>query len=197
MVAGRHLQNRSLKVTALLVGYERDEDLLEEMKIQAEAYTKSGGRLCKPVDLITAIKAGTFRPGIVIDAMLGMHLGVDDLGAEQQARYRELIDQISRIDASVVAVEVPSGVDASSGEAGTSQGASMTLRPHAVVWLGAPKPWLLASLSDFKPGQIPQLLFVVDIGVTPLWKQLGKRGRGGIDFGTEWVVRVRIQDEAE
>ena len=194
LAAGRQLRNRGFKVTATILGLDREEDLLEEIKSQATAYRKAGGYLSKPLELLDALKNGGLYPAIVIDALLGVHLVFDDLRTDEQAWYFELVAELNQADATAVAIDVPSGVDASSGEVTALSGNSLALNPYAVVWLGAPKLWLLASLKDSRLNQIPHL-FVADIGIAnAAWKRLGNRRNRGIDWGTEWVIRLKVEE---
>ena len=193
LAAGRHLRNRGFKVTATVMGLEREDQLMDEAKAQATAYRKAGGYLAKPGELLTALGNGGLYPAVVVDALLGVHLVVDDLPANDQTWVFELISEINReSNASVIAVDVPSGVDASTGDV-----ASLALEPSAVVWLGAPKPWFLASLKDFTTNRFPNL-FVADIGIAnSAWKRLGHRKHRGIHFGSEWVAKLRVWEGEE
>ena len=194
LAAGRHLRNRGFKVTATVMGLEREDDLLEEIKAQAAAYRKAGGYLSKPVELLETMKSGGLYPAVVVDALLGVHLVFDDLRTDDQAWYFEFVAHVNQADASSIAVDVPSGVDATSGQAITVQGQSLALLPYAVVWLGAARPWMQSAFRDERLALIPHLL-VADIGVpNASWKRLGNRRYRGIDFGTSWVAPVKAQE---
>jgi ADP-dependent NAD(P)H-hydrate dehydratase / NAD(P)H-hydrate epimerase len=65
-------------------------------------------------------------PDLVVDALFGT-----GFSGEPRAAAAGLIEQINRLDAEVVAVDVPSGVDASTGEvAGAAVDASHTIALH-------------------------------------------------------------------
>ena len=193
LAAGRHLRNRGLKVTATVMGVEREEQLLDEAKTQASAYRKAGGYLAKPGELLTALGNGGLYPAFVVDALLGVHLVLDDLPAIEQTWALELIAQINREEnIPVIAVDVPSGIDASTGAV-----SSLAFDPLAVVWLGAPKPWFLASIKNYSPYRFPDL-YVADVGIpNSAWKRLGHRKHHGIHFGGDWVARLGILEGEE
>jgi enhancer of mRNA-decapping protein 3 len=73
----------------------------------------------------------------------------------------------------------------------------LALFPKSILSLGAPKPWLLATLKD-RGQQDDTKLFLADVGISNLaWKRLGNRRSRGVDFGGEWVVRLRYQGGVE
>ena len=115
LAASRHLRNRGLKVTATVMGLTREEDLLDIVKQQITAYRQAGGFVSKPNELLNGLKSGSIQPTLVIDSLLGIHLHFDDLRTEDQAWYFELVMLMNRIDASVFSIDVPSGLDPSTG----------------------------------------------------------------------------------
>jgi NAD(P)H-hydrate epimerase len=93
------------------------------------------------------------RPDVVIDALLGT--GLKGAPREETAR---LIERINACGAPVVAVDVPSGVNASTGEvAGTA------VRPDLTVTMHGPKVGLAVAPGRFHAGEIA----VADIGLEP------------------------------
>jgi NAD(P)H-hydrate epimerase len=91
------------------------------------------------------------RPDVVIDALLGT--GMRGAPREDSA---ELIQRINAAGAPVVAVDIPSGVDASTGEvAGAAVHADVTVTMHA------PKVGLLVGPGRFHVGEV----VTADIGL--------------------------------
>jgi NAD(P)H-hydrate epimerase len=93
------------------------------------------------------------QPDVVIDALLGTGLK----GAPREETSR-LIEQINAVSAPVVAVDVPSGVNASTGEvAGAAVQADVTVTMHG------PKVGLAVGPGRFHAGEV----VVADIGLEP------------------------------
>jgi ADP-dependent NAD(P)H-hydrate dehydratase / NAD(P)H-hydrate epimerase len=93
------------------------------------------------------------RPDVVIDALLGTGLK----GAPREETSR-LIEQINRDGVSVVAVDIPSGVNASTGEV-----AGATVRADVTVTMHGPKVGLAVAPGRFFAGEV----VVADIGLEP------------------------------
>jgi hydroxyethylthiazole kinase-like uncharacterized protein yjeF len=92
-------------------------------------------------------------PDVVIDALLGTGLK----GAPRE-ETSALIERINRAGAPVVAVDIPSGVNASTGEvAGTAVRADVTVTMHG------PKVGLAVAPGRFQAGEV----VVADIGLEP------------------------------
>jgi ADP-dependent NAD(P)H-hydrate dehydratase / NAD(P)H-hydrate epimerase len=93
------------------------------------------------------------RPDVVIDALLGTGLK----GAPREETSR-LIEQINAAGAPVLAVDIPSGVNASTGEvAGVAVQADVTVTMHG------PKVGLAVAPGRFHAGEV----VVADIGLEP------------------------------
>ncbi len=93
------------------------------------------------------------RPDVVIDALLGTGLN----GAPREETSR-LIEQINAAGVPVLAVDIPSGVNASTGEvAGAAVNADLTVTMHG------PKVGLAVAPGRFHAGEV----VVADIGLEP------------------------------
>jgi hydroxyethylthiazole kinase-like uncharacterized protein yjeF len=91
------------------------------------------------------------RPDVAIDALLGT--GLKDAPREETAR---LIEQINAVGVPVVAVDIPSGVNASTGEvAGAAVHSEITVTMHG------PKVGLSVAPGRFHAGEVA----VADIGL--------------------------------
>lgn len=93
------------------------------------------------------------RPNVVIDALLGT-----GLKAAPRAETSALIERINASGVPVVAVDIPSGVNASTGEvAGAAVNADLTVTVHG------PKVGLAVAPGRFHAGEVA----VADIGLEP------------------------------
>ena len=115
IAGGRHLRNHGARVVICVLGLEREEDLLESVRRQLSIYRSSGGKVTKYHAVSQVLKHIHAPMELVIDALLGMHMSFDDLRIDDQAVYFELASWVKNSGISVLAIDVPSGLDASSG----------------------------------------------------------------------------------
>jgi len=150
LAAARHLALRGYSVTVyLLASGPRDlrspetramYEALEVMDYSVELlHVRDPGRVPVP-------EADT-----VVDALLGV-----GLRGAPRSPYREAIDAVNQADALKVAVDVPSGLDADTGEA-----PGAVVRADVTVTLHKPKPGLYR-----RPDLVGELV-VAEIGVPP------------------------------
>jgi ADP-dependent NAD(P)H-hydrate dehydratase / NAD(P)H-hydrate epimerase len=147
LLAGTQLARRGARVDALLVGDRSPDAEPAELR-------RAGGRLhvagsALDADLIDAAD-------LVVDGLLG--IGASGALRPDAARLADLVRERCARDAApfVVAVDVPSGVDASTGEvAGTAVGADVT------VTFGGLKTGLLVTPGATYAGAVD----LVDIGL--------------------------------
>lgn len=138
LFAGALLARRGAAVTAVLVGKSPHQGGLA-------AFRSAGGRAVD--DAETALLSAD----LVVDGLVGIG-GVGALRDAEAALARRLRE----VDVTVVAVDVPSGVDAATGEV-----AGEAVRADVTVTFGALKPGLLVS-----PGaEFAGLVELVDIGL--------------------------------
>ena len=116
IAAARHLRNHGIRVAACILGSEREENLLESIKQQTSAYRKAGGKLYTPSALSDALKGGQVQPTLVVDALLSIHTCFDDLRRDEQATYFDIVLWVNRNNLEVMSLDVPSGIDVSSGK---------------------------------------------------------------------------------
>ena len=115
IAAGRHLRNHGFRTVATIMGLDRDGDLLDSVRQQASAYTKVGGVLLRPNELLEGLKKHTYEPRICIDALLGIHICFDDMRRDDQQFFFELVIWLKRDMVEVFSLDVPSGLDPSTG----------------------------------------------------------------------------------
>jgi ADP-dependent NAD(P)H-hydrate dehydratase / NAD(P)H-hydrate epimerase len=93
------------------------------------------------------------EPDVIVDALLG--IGLTDAPREDASRMIELMNSSGR---PIVAVDVPSGVNASTGEI-----AGVAVRATATVTFGAPKVGLAVAPGLFHSGSVQ----IAPIGLRP------------------------------
>lgn len=94
------------------------------------------------------------KPALVIDGLFGI-----GLNRPLDEAWRSLLDRINQAAPHVLAVDIPSGLDADTGEPGPS-----TIRADWTLTLGAPKPGLLLPASHPHTGFLE---VAWDIGLIP------------------------------
>ncbi|HDR00227.1 MAG TPA: NAD(P)H-hydrate epimerase, partial [candidate division WOR-3 bacterium] len=147
-VACRHLLNRGLNAVCLLLG--RVADLKGDARTNADILIKAGGPLVEVTEA-GQLAAGLADAGAVVDALLGTGLAEAPRGL-----HAEAIELTNTLSAFVLAVDVPSGVDADTGRA-----FDPALRADLTVTMGLVKRGLLLH-----PGrELAGRLVVADIGI--------------------------------
>ena len=115
IAAARHLCNHGRRVILCMLGLERREDMLENVRRQLKIYRNCGGKVFRPDELIKRIKSLSAPVGVVVDAMLGMHLSYDDLTNGDQTSFFYLVKWANVQECNLISIDIPSGVDASTG----------------------------------------------------------------------------------
>lgn len=134
---------------------------------QLALYRATNGRIADPRDL------GSLQPALMVDALLGY-----SLEGAPRGMVDDLIGWMSNVAAPVVALDVPSGIDASTGDTPGSH-----VRATTTVTLALPKTGLHVDAV----GE----LWVADIGIPR-----GVFERAGIEcppaglFSQGYIVRV-------
>ncbi len=194
-VAGaRHLRNRGVRVVLCVLGGDREEILLESLRRQLDVYKKCGGWVTKWDEFQSKFPAASESPPeLVVDALLGTHVAFDELRTSDQAIAFEMMRWTDRAGIPILSIEVPSGLDGSSGEITQVDNAPLFLQSQYVVCMGAPRTGLLHALVNSEGFQWQ--LVVADIGICKAaWRKFGSRTRPGVDFGKEWVLPLKFVD---
>ncbi|KAL8923906.1 MAG: hypothetical protein Q9208_004343 [Pyrenodesmia sp. 3 TL-2023] len=194
IAAGRQLKNHGMRVLVFVLGVEREDDLLEVVRRQLSIYRNSGGQLANADKLVALGKDRKAPSDLIIDALLGMHLSFEDLRTADQNTFYEVAVWANKCKASVLAVDVPSGLDAASGSTTSSQGhPDLLIKPTHVLALGAPKAGLLTCVAqaEHEHRRGAWRVYVADIGISnSAWKKFGTRRKYGVEFGAEWVAEL-------
>ncbi|OLN81459.1 Enhancer of mRNA-decapping protein 3 [Colletotrichum chlorophyti] len=215
--AARHLRNKGVTILVCVVGIERERDLLEDMRQQIRIFRNFGGRVHSKIELFEQLRKTASNPAssvtLIIDALLGLAISFEELRTGDQATVYELIEWANRNEAFVLAVDVPTGIDPSTGKVSIIDGGRLYVKPRYVVAMGAPKKGLLeamAPVSDSDPASFGSTgavdghgavaededwrLFIADMGLgATVWKKAGTKIRRGIDFDDKWVLQMRYQ----
>jgi NAD(P)H-hydrate epimerase len=149
LCCARHLHNRGFKVWVVL---DRDPRMLRGAAANQLNILQTAGR--QPAD---PTQAGELmgRSQIVVDALIGY-----GLRGAPRGRTAELIELCNQHAARVLSLDVPSGLDATTGEA-----PGPVVRPERTLTLALPKTGLQ---------RVPGDLYLADIGIPPeVFQRLG------------------------
>ena len=214
VTAARHFRNRGYRVTLCILASDRESEFTDVFRKQVDIFKKAGGRVSRWEQLKTRVSTADNTPGLVVDALFGMHIAFEDLRSDDQATAFEMISWANRRGAEVLSVDIPSGLSANSGAYSLQpspltrrvhfanhihltgdpmpvQGTHLTVNATYVVCLGAPKTGLVSALAAGE-GSGWQVA-VADIGISHAAWKFGTRKRHGVDFGNKWVVPLRYQ----
>ena len=115
IATGRHLRNHGARVVLCILGLEREDDLIDSVRRQLKIFRNYGGQAIKQDALVRTLRKLQSPTDLIIDALLGIHVSFDDLRSDDQATYFQLVCWANGSDADVLALDAPSGVDASTG----------------------------------------------------------------------------------
>jgi hydroxyethylthiazole kinase-like uncharacterized protein yjeF len=154
-VVSRHLINSGFEVVVVICG-DRSKikgdakinlDILERLGLPIEQLNLKDG------DVLARIKAFTAGADMIVDAIFGT-----GLSGQLSDDYKELIDNISACDCSILAVDIPSGLDCDAG-----QPLGKAIRADYTVTFVAVKKGFTSGSAAQYTGEI----FVASIGVEP------------------------------
>lgn len=150
LCCARHLHNRGFGVTVVL---DRDPDRLTgAARTQLEILRSAGVR---PVSGLARIRAGLRECRLAVDALIGY-----GLRGAPGGRTAELIEICNQRAARVLALDVPSGIDATTGAA-----PGVAVRAERTLTLALPKTGLATLATP---------LYLGDIGIPPeVYARLG------------------------
>jgi len=150
MVAARHLHNRGAKVQAKLVA-----DPARLTDVPAHQWN-----ILKVMRLTTEDDPDLAQADLIVDALIGYGLSGNPRGA-----VAEWIERANASGRPIVALDTPSGLNATTGQPG-----SPCIRATATLTLALPKTGLLTPQARPFVGE----LYLADIGVPPeLYRLLG------------------------
>ncbi|KAG5807771.1 hypothetical protein H9Q74_002156 [Fusarium xylarioides] len=210
IAAARHLRNKNVNMLVCLVGIEREKDLLEDLRQQIQLYGAFGGKILSKADLFEHLRkasssGSSVSVSLIIDALLGLTISFEELRTGDQAAVYELMEWANRNEAFVLSVDVPTGIDPTSGKVAVIDGSRLFVKPRYVVAMGAPKRGLLEAVTppdEDDPQNMNNAgheeewrLFIADIGLgSAVWRKAGTKIRRGIDFDEKWLLEMKYRD---
>lgn len=206
VAAGRHIRNHGLNVVICVLGLERESELLVGLRRQIKVFRSFGGKVVNKVELFVYNKSLNAPIELIIDGLLGLTISFEELRTGDQATAYELIEWANRSKASVLAIDIPTGIDPTSGKVSIIDGRQLYIYAKYVVAMGAPKKGLLETMAlgegvaddDGAGSGSEWQLFVADIGLgAAVWKKAGTRVRRGVEFEGSWVLGMRFQGGME
>lgn len=206
VAAARHLRNHGINVVVCVLGLERETELLVGLRRQLKVFRSFGGKLVTKGELLEYVKTLNAPLELIIDGLLGLTISFEELRTGDQATAYELIEFANRSKTAVLAVDVPTGIDPTTGKVSIIDGRQLYIHAKYVVAMGAPKKGLLEAMAlgegvadddGLGKGQEWQL-FVADVGLgAAVWKKAGTRVRRGVEFEGSWVLGMRFQGSVE
>ena len=115
IAAARHLRNHDVQVVVCMVGLKRESLLQENVRRQLKLYQNCGGEAINWDGLSEKLAALDAAPALVIDGLLGTNDSYEDLRRDDQVAVSSLIRWVNNAKVDVLAVDIPSGVDSSTG----------------------------------------------------------------------------------
>ncbi|EWG46508.1 hypothetical protein FVEG_06973 [Fusarium verticillioides 7600] len=210
IAAARHLRNKNVNMLVCLVGIEREKDLLEDLRQQIQLYRAFGGKILSKADLFEHLRKASssgspVSVSLIIDALLGLTISFEELRTGDQAAVYELMEWANRNEAFVLSVDVPTGIDPTSGKVAVIDGSRLFVKPRYVVAMGAPKRGLLEAVTPPDEDDPQNLnnagheeewrLFIADLGLgSAVWRKAGTKIRRGIDFDEKWLLEMKYRD---
>ena len=158
--AARHLANRRAQVTLVLADRDRLTGIAASQLMVFHGTSGRETEAGSPLD---------DTPDLVIDALIGY-----GLGAQPRGRFADLIEWANSAGAPILSLDVPSGVEATTGLA-----PGVFVRPHATVTLALPKTGLFTAETGN--------LVLADIGIPA-----AAYHRAGLEYSSPFDERFRI-----
>lgn len=193
VASARHLRNHGLNVVVCVLGLERETELLVGLRRQLKVFRGFGGKVINKVDLLEYVKTLNAPIELIIDGLLGLTISFEELRTGDQATAYELIELANRSRAAVLAIDIPTGIDPTTGKVSIIDGRALYIHAKYVVAMGNPKKGLLDAmiLGEGVPdeegiGKTKEWqLFVADIGLGepfPHFARIGSRSIASICF---------------
>jgi NAD(P)H-hydrate epimerase len=154
LVVARTLENRGRRARVVFVGaHERLSDGPQDFLINLDLWRRQGGRLSvavAPAELAHLLGELRAAP-LAVDALFGT-----GLARPLEGPYLAAVASLNACGAPVLAVDVPSGLDADTGRE-----LGLAVRAQATVTFAAMKPGLLRELGPACAGRVT----VAEIGI--------------------------------
>lgn len=143
-VAARHLVNKGYKVKVFLIGPKKERspdtklnfEIIKKMKVVIE-------KIINEKYILAAFK-NFKRPQLVIDAIFGI-----GIKGKLNNFYCQLFNKINNLNSLILAIDIPSGLDADRGIA-----LPVAIKADKTVTMGSPKKGFLSSSAKEYLGKV-------------------------------------------
>lgn len=182
LAAGRILANRGVEVLALVLGSSNTDSAVSE---QVKSLKASDGKVFdRPPQISNAVAKFSSPVELIIDGLQGYENSLEDLWG-QENQVKQIVKWANGLRAKIIAIDVPSGIDASTGRV-SSLGA---LNAKFILSGGLPLTGLL-NRTDVVEGLG---YYLVDIGIPKAaFRSPSFRKFEQIWFGSEWLIELGI-----
>lgn len=146
---------------------------------QTRGFLATGGEMLHTIAELP--QAASTPVDIIVDGLLGYQFTVRDLvDSYERETVCDLMDWANDNKAPVLSLDMPSGVDGTTGEK-TDKGHKFCIRPKWTLCLGAPK-------TGCRSRAITGELFMTDLGIPrACWKRAGVKG-WTMPWGADFLV---------
>jgi len=196
LAAARHLHERGVHVIVSALGYCNIEDIIHAhiryLVFQAARYT---GSYMQWETLTEFLKTLNAPPELIIDALLGTHGKFSGLDTQEKLEIMEMIGWANKSSASVLAVDIPSGVDGLTGEVEMRDGEPAEIRAKVIICCGMPTLGLRRAMELRQEDGENWRVFVCDTGINQARREMSKTDSGRskwVNFGSGWLVEVYL-----
>ena len=155
-VAARHLSNMGYTVT--VYGLAKVSDLKGDALVNAAIWERSGGetKIIEKEGNLKKHYISLLHSSVIVDGLLGT-----GVSGEVTGLYSETIDYINTLGKRVVAIDVPSGLDGSTGALMAGDGGGSAIRATVTATIAVPKVGLYITPGSGCAGSVELL----DMGV--------------------------------
>lgn len=197
LAAARHLLERNVRVIAALTGTVD----LEHGPLSLQVQRIRGKIIRSWAETSAHLKTLDAPPELIVDAILGASDSIETISTEHFETAISMLDWANKSRASVLSIDVPCGVDPTSGAVQMREGEPFEIRAKVVVCCGIPVVGLVEALAS-REHEEDWRIFVVDIGLNPAARPFLKlrtkdtddmqKGRF-VQFGSEWIVGLTFE----
>jgi len=161
---GRMLFNHGIRTIAyLLHDFEQSEDeLTNEVQCNLDTFEACGGKVVTQLQSLSQILSKLDSPlEFILDGLQGYDTDLNDYIEPELTRSKELVRWCNSLDLPIMSIDIPSGLNASSGTADFGN----YLKAQYLISIGLPLNSILNTykFGYFKPSEL--MHFVVDNGL--------------------------------
>ncbi len=193
LAAGRQLINRNVRVVAIIIGLSKDDELSHSVKLQVKSFKSSGGKIASRIEQLEKILDNIDSPPeIIIDGIQGYRTSLTDLWDDDLQTTLLLINWANQQKAVILSIDIPSGIDASSGQKTPNQ---LFINSKWVVSLGLPLSGIPNAYASQTVIRGDWIHYLVDVGFPPTLFTKGNMRKFNREwFGADWIVPLEISN---